>query len=245
MAGGELDPEWIERVRAMPHSKRGRALFEYLVEHGTITTDGIRTELGEAHPPSTVRDLRDRGVPVVLENTTVNGRRMGLYRLDPDAPLRPGLSGRTGISKKFHQELIKHYGSFCQICGAPFEPRYLQPDHRIPQRIAGDEADHERDVADYMPVCGPCNRKKSYECEHCPNWEVADPAVCTGCYWAHPEGYDHVATRLERRLEMTWSGEEETQEYDRLVAEAEKAIMSAAEYLKGLVGKLWQKRRGG
>lgn len=44
---------------------------------------------------------------------------------------------------------------------------------------------------------------------------------------------------------MTWSGEEETQEYDRLVAEAEKAIMSAAEYLKGLVGKLWQKRRGG
>jgi hypothetical protein len=139
--------------------------------------------------------------------------------------------GRTGFSKDFRVRLIERYGPRCAICGTEYDPRYLQPDHRVPQRIGGDEADDQRDVDDYMPVCGPDNRAKSFECERCPNWEARLVETCEGCYWAHPEEYVHIATRAERREVVVWTGAETTA-WERLRQAALQAGSTVAELIK-------------
>lgn len=204
--------EYIKTARALNHTKRGRALLEYLIQHGEISTEGIREHLGEKHPPSAVRDLKDRGVIIKV----VRRDGIGVYALDPDGQLREGLVGRQAFSKAFKDLLLRHYGPRCLLCGAEYEPRFLQPDHRVPQRVGGDEADAGRIVERYMPVCRSCNRSKSFECEHCTNWDAQDPAMCRQCFWASPEGYTHVAGRQERRVEVVWSGDDEIRQYDAL-----------------------------
>lgn len=228
----ELSPEYIEWARSLSHTKRGRLLLDYLIEHGSITTEGIREALGEKHPPSAVRDLRDRGVAVTM--TIVDS--IGLYQLDPSAPLRVGMVGRQAFSKGFKNLLISTYGPRCLICGTEYDPRYLQPDHRVPQRVGGDEADKDRDVANYMPVCRGCNRAKSFECERCPNWDVQDPEICRRCYWAWPDDYDHVATRPERREAVVWVGAEEVAEHDQL--RAKFGVDQVATGIKAMIRRL-------
>ncbi len=225
----------MEAARAVRHTSRGKKLLEYLLEHGSASTHDIETQLGEAHAPSAVRDLNDRGVRVVLDGyVQVGGKRRGVYKLDPDAPVRAGMIGRRGFSKAFKQRLIEHYGARCEICRVEYEPRYLQPDHRVPQRVGGDEPDTQRRVEDYMPVCRSGNRAKSFECERCPNWEARDVDVCMSCYWAFPDSYEHVATRQERRVAIVWSGAE-TKIYDRLWREAQRAGSTVGEVVKRLI----------
>lgn len=225
-------------MRALSHSSRGRKLLEYLLEHGEASTYDIETVLGEAHAPSAVRDLRDRGVPVVLvRREQVNGKQRGVYQLDPTAPLHAGMIGRTGISKQFKDRLIEHYGARCRVCGTEYKSRYLQPDHRIPQRVGGDELDSQRRVESYMPLCGPDNRAKSYECERCPNWTLRDPDVCRRCYWAFPEDYDHVATKPERRETIVWSGDKEIGLYRELSVQAKAVGMSIANFIKSRLSR--------
>ena len=203
--------EYFRWAMSLDHTPRGQRLLDYLMKHESITTEEIRQELGEKHPPSAVRDLRDRGVKIVTER--VDG--IGRYRVDSTAPLVQGLVGRQGFSKKFKKALIARYGTFCQICGLEYGARYLQPDHRVPQRIGGDTPDEYRSADDYIPICRRCNRAKSFECERCPNWNEMDPAICGTCYWAYPDGYEHVGMRAERRLDLIWSGDEVTS-YDAL-----------------------------
>jgi hypothetical protein len=119
------------------------------------------------------------------------------------------VGGRASFSKVFKEALIAAYGTRCGLCDAPFEPRYLQIDHRVPYCVAGDGIAAALNVKDYMLVCGSCNRAKSWSCEHCPNGLVGkDPNVCLECYWASPLRYSHVATLDIRRLDLVWSGEE-------------------------------------
>lgn len=208
----EFEPDYRARVRALPHTKRGRALFEYLVKHGEISTEEIRKHLKEKHPPSAVRDLRDRGVAV--KRVMRNG--VGVYSLDPEGSLREGLVGRKGFSKDFKQRLIDRYGSHCLLCGQEFESRFLQPDHRVPQRVGGDEEDAERNLDNYMPVCRSCNRSKSFECERCPNWNEQSRDVCISCFWARPDSYEHVAKRVEKRSIVVWTGAEDLAVHEAL-----------------------------
>ena len=153
------------------------------------------------------------------------------YALRPNAPIRVGMIGRTGFSKDFRARLIHRYGPRCGICSTEYDPRYLQPDHRVPQRIGGDERDDERDVDDYMALCGPDNRAKSFECERCPNWETRQVDICEGCYWAHPEDYVHVATRTERRAVVVWTGSETTA-WERLLHAAMQEGSTVADFIK-------------
>lgn len=194
---------------------------------------------GQAHAPSAVRDLKDRGVAVTrVGYIEVGGKRRGLYQLDPDGS-RSGLSGRTQISKRFKDELLAYYGCRCRICTKEFVSRALQPDHRVPQRIGGDEPDRERRVENYMPLCGPDNRAKSYECEHCPNWLVMDPDVCLSCYWAYPEDYQHVAMRPERRMTLVFQGDEEVSLHDAVIRKTGETGTSPIDFIRDLL----QKRR--
>jgi hypothetical protein len=83
-----------------------------------------------------------------------------------------------------------------------------------------------------MLLCGSCNRSKSWPCEHCPNWrEVKKTAVCECCYWAHPESYNHVATKDIRRLDLAWAGAE-VADYDRLKAQAARAKAPMPQFVR-------------
>lgn len=109
------------------------------------------------------------------------------------------------------------------LCGGHFAARSLQVDHRVPYEIAG-ESYGEPDKAEFMLVCGSCNRAKSWSCENCPNRSTKKIETCQTCSWASPTNYTHVATEAKRRLDLVWEGETEVAEYDALAAEGDVRI---------------------
>src|SRR5262249_222068 len=107
---------------------------------------------------------------------------------------------------------------------------------------AGESATPE--VTEYMPLCGSCNRAKSWSCEHCDNWlERKDPAICATCYWASPEDYDHVAMRQMRRLDVDWEGEG-VAEFDAVANAAEEKQEAMPEFVKTVLRRAFGREKG-
>jgi 5-methylcytosine-specific restriction endonuclease McrA len=216
----ELPPELLALLAAV-QGKRARIVVDHILHHGFVTTEELETEYGYKHPPRAIRDVREQGIPIetfAVKNT--QGRSIAAYRFADLKQIQEGrIGGLKSFSKAFKQHLIGQYGSQCAICSTPYEERYLQIDHRVPYTIAGDS--DQRNLADYMLICGSCNRAKSWSCEHCANFQnMKNPALCTRCYWASPLDYDHIALRAIRRLDITWR-EDEVNQYDQLKASAE------------------------
>ena len=63
------------------------------------------------------------------------------------------------------------------------------------------------------------------------------PTVCQTCYWASPTAYKHVALRLIRRLDVTWT-DKETQEFDRLARAAKRQSQPLPEFVKAVLRKV-------
>lgn len=192
---------------------------------------------GYDHPPRAARDVREAGIP--LETFRVqasDGRWIAAYRFGDLAKIRKGwLHGRRVFPKKFKDELFGASGGKCAICSGEFESRYLQVDHRVPYEVAGEEAGSERNVKQYMLLCGSCNRAKSWSCEHCPNWSNdRSPQVCANCYWGSPENYMHIALREVRRVDILWS-EDEVRAYERLKKLAQEDSSPIPEYVKKVI----------
>ena len=202
----ELPPDYIDWLKNdVKLSKRARLVVNYILKHGSITTADI-SEMGYDHPPRAIGDVRDAGVPVKTTNiTTETGSRMARYTLKhPDEVERDKSGGRSVISKSYKNKLTKKQGNQCAVCGTVYEKRYFQVDHRVPYRVAGDMDAQNRNISDYMLLCGSCNRAKSWSCEHCENLkEAKDSEVCERCYWGSPENYDHVALRPIRQLTIS------------------------------------------
>lgn len=231
MSKPKLPKEFVERLEAVT-AKRPKTVIDHILEHGSITTEQLK-ELGYNHPPRAARDVRELGIPLVTKRIlSSDGRKIAIYTFGEPGELVAGLTGRTGISRKFKRELVDAAGSKCAVCGLTFDNRYLQVDHRIPVEVGGDEPDEDREIADYMLLDGACNRAKSWSCEHCPNFRERDPGTCQTCYWALPDGkYRHVATVPERRLALVWR-DDEIPSYVKLVLEAEAAGVPLGEYAK-------------
>lgn len=209
--------------------KRARIVVEHILKHGSITTDDLKEGYGYDHPPRAIRDVLDQGFPLVKTMIrSKDGRRMAEYRFgDLDNITSGRIGGRVNFPKAFKAALVAHHGSRCCICNMQFEDRYLQIDHRIPYAVAGDNLAAERNVNDYMLVCGSCNRAKSWSCEHCPNLLIhKDEDICASCYWANPLAYTHIATQSIRRLDLVWEGDE-VSDYDaaKRVAGSEEQAM--------------------
>jgi hypothetical protein len=142
----------------------------------------------------------------------------------------PQKSGRIALPKKQRDEIIAAAGSRCQICGANTN---LQVDHRIPYEVAGES--QAKQANPYLVLCGSCNRKKSWSCEHCPNWlQDKNLGVCGTCYWAEPGEYDHVGAERERRADLVWMGDE-VQDYERLRCESKKKLRTVPEQIKEIL----------
>jgi len=228
----ELPKEFLDRLKAVT-AKRAKTVIDHILEHGYITTEELSEKYGYDHPPRAARDVRELGIPLeTFRITGTHGRKIGAYRFGDPAKIRAGkLGGRKAWPKGFKKTLVAIYGMRCGVCFTEYEPRYLQIDHRIPYEVSGDP-EGELDPADFQLVCSSCNRAKSWSCENCKNWKEDQLAeVCQTCYWAKPENYAHIALRLIRRLDVTWT-ENEVPEYERLVRLSKHARKQLPEFVK-------------
>lgn len=210
----ELDPR-IKAAIARVTGKRARVVIDHILQHGSISTDDL-INYGYTHPPRAARDVREKGVPLKTHRvTTPDGRSIAVYEFgDPNEIEHHKLQGRSTLSKDLRDVLYELGGGRCAICGYRYEARYFQVDHRVPYEIVGDVAD-EADYAAFMLLCGTCQRRKSWSCEHCPNWTSRAPDRCRGCYWVSPESsYTHVAQEEIRRVVLVL-GNEDVANYDR------------------------------
>lgn len=224
----DFPKELLERIAAVTN-KRARFVLDRIVEKGLVTTEEIN-RAGYDHPPRAAQDVRDLGFRLkTIKVKHTNGRSIAAYVFD-EGELEPGKEGRRLLPKKERDALIHAAGDKCQICGATHN---LQVDHRIPYEVA---AESQRGEAEpYQILDGSCNRKKSWACEHCPNWlKIKSLDVCRSCYWASPIDYTHVAMEEQRRADLVWIGDE-VRDFERLKREAERHERSVPEEIKRIV----------
>ena len=174
-----VSKELLERIEAVSNN-RARFVLDSIVKHGRATTEEIN-HAGYEHPPRAVRDARELGFSIkTIKVKHTNGRSIAAYVFQESGVVDSKKSGRAALPKKLREEIIATAGGLCQICGAGTN---LQVDHRIPYEVAGES--QARQANPYLALCGSCNRKKSWSCEHCPNWlRDKDLDVCGSCYWA-------------------------------------------------------------
>jgi hypothetical protein len=231
----ELAAAFLQKLSAVT-AKRAKTVIDHILEYGQITTEELRDKYGYDHPPRAIRDVKEHGIPLEMFRVEgAHGRKIAAYKFgDPRQARSGGFAGRKAWPKDFKAQLLDALGARCGICCTVYSGLYLQIDHRVPFEVAGDENDL-MNAADYMLVCGSCNRAKSWSCEHCKNWtEDRVVSVCQTCYWANPIEYAHVALRLIRRLEVTWS-ESEVPEYDQLLRLSKHARKRLPEFVKDVL----------
>jgi len=224
-----VSKELLERIESVSN-KRARFVLDSIVKHGRVTTEEIN-HAGYEHPPRAVRDARELGFSIkTIKVKHTNGRSIAAYVFQESGVVDSKKSGRAALPKKLREEIIATAGGLCQICGAGTN---LQVDHRIPYEVAGES--QARQANPYLALCGSCNRKKSWSCEHCPNWlRDKDLDVCGSCYWAEPKEYEHVGTELERRADIVWKGDE-VQSYEEIRMESEKERRTVPEQIKEIL----------
>lgn len=232
-------PEEFLRLCRSIKSKRPRTVIDHILKHGFVTTEELKDVYGYNHPPRAARDVREQGIPLeTFRIVASDGRSIAAYRFgDPSEVRADKLSGRNVISRAFKQKLLERQGSRCAIHCDELGERYLQVDHRVPFGVAGDAQPGERNVYDYMLICGSANRAKSWSCEHCVNWlELKKDEICRNCYWASPENYSHIAMQDIRRVDIIWSGDE-VRDYERLKELTDVLQKDVPSYVKEIVKK--------
>lgn len=223
-----IPKELLKRIAGVTN-KRARFVLDSIVKTGVVTTEEIN-RAGYDHPPRAAQDVRDLGFRLrTIKVKHTNGRSIAAYMFD-EGELELGKKGRRLLPKKERDALIHAAGDKCQICGAGHN---LQVDHRIPYEVAGESQRGEEQP--YQILCGSCNRKKSWACEHCQNWlQIKSLDVCRSCYWAEPTAYGHVAMQQQRRVEILWVGDEVT-DFERVSDEAERHQRSVPEEIKRIL----------
>lgn len=239
MASQNVDPR-ILALCAKVTAKRPRALIDYLLEHGACSTEDLN-DMGYDHPPRVAGDVREAGIPLTMKRDRVSaktGRKIGVYRFGDPSKIRAGrIGGRRAFSKKFKAALVDKYDAREAFTGEPLDPAYLQIDHRVPYQVAGDGSFDEGNPDAYMLLDASSRRAKSWACEHCANaLDLRDVEVCGTCFWAHPEGYTHVAMEEARRLHLMWRGPE-VNAFDQLRARAEREGIELRALVKSLLNR--------
>jgi hypothetical protein len=225
-----LPDDFLKKLKSIK-AKRAKTVIDHVLKYGSITTEELTEVYGYDHPPRAIRDVKEQGIPI--EKFTVKGknnRSIAAYKFGDPKQMRSGIfSGRKVFPKQFKEELIARNGALCAICSTKFEPRYLQIDHCIPFEIAGETENF------FMLLCSSCNRAKSWSCEHCLNWiNEKEVGTCRCCYWSDPVRYTHVAMRLIRRLDITWT-EHEVVIYEKIRGFAEQSEEPLPDFVKKII----------
>ena len=213
----ELPQSFIDKLNSVT-DKRPATVIRHILEHGYITTEELKDVYGYNHPPRAIRDVREQGIPIETYRIKgEDGRSIAAYRFGNPEEMDKRISksaGRTVLSKALKRALIEKYGAKCFIYSEPLDESLLQVDHRIPYEIGGEQ--DEQDIDMYMLLSPSANRAKSWTCEHCQNWEKRDASFCMNCFWACPEHYTHIAGHHQRRIILTFTGNE-IEDYNKLI----------------------------
>ena len=199
-------------------AKRPCTVISHILAHGFITSQDLKDLYGYNHPPRAIRDVRERGIPIVtyrIEGT--DGRSIAAYKFGDPNDITNTISkvaGRTVLSKALKKALVEKYGSKCFVYFEPMEEDIIQVDHRVPYEISGEQ--DERNIDMYMLLSPSANRAKSWTCEHCENWSRKDSNFCVKCFWAYPEDYEHIAGKQQRIISIIFTGDE-IEDYNRLI----------------------------
>jgi hypothetical protein len=236
MSHEQYPAEFVAYVRSVK-DKRPKIVIEHILQHGFITTEELAQLYGYNHAPRAVRDVIENCIPIEsFKATNAQGRTIAAYRFGDPAKLRPWMFGGRKALQKFKKELGKS-GWHCGLCLAEFASNNLQVDHRVPYEVQGDVLADRDDLMGYMLLCRPCNRAKSWACEHCENWlSLRRSELCLTCFWAAPESYSHIVLQDNRRVDLIWMGQE-VSEYDSLRQKALRIPQSMPDYIKELVRK--------
>lgn len=222
-------------------AKRPKTVIQHILKHGFITSQELKDLYGYNHPPRAIRDVREYGIPIDTYRVKgEDGRSIAAYKFgNPDelnhTPSKS--SGRTVITKAIKKSLIDIYGSKCFIYLEEIPENELQVDHRIPYEIAGEQEFEAAD--DFMLLSPSANRAKSWTCEHCPNWNKRDAAMCRTCFWAHPENYEHIAGRFEKIVTILFSGDE-IDDYHKIVEHL--GTKTIQEFIKEMIKESMKKK---
>lgn len=216
-------------------AKRPATIIKHILQHGSITSEEIKSLYGYSHPPRAIRDVREQGIPIETFRTKdSDGKSIAAYRFGDPTKQNDSISkraGRSALSKAIKKALIEQFGTKCFIYQENIDETLLQIDHRIPYEIGGDQG---TDISHYMLLCPSANRAKSWTCEHCKNWGQKDPSFCEDCFWAHPERYTHIAGNSERRIILTFTGDE-IKDYNALIKNVGES--NAESYIKKLINE--------
>ena len=240
MAGRPTIPqelkEYIELVIPVA-SKRAKYVLDKLISQGFITSQELRDE-GYIHGARAVGDVRDNGIPLVtLDAKSEDGRSIARYVLGPVSEIkRNKLGGRKAFPASLKQALIDRDGTFCAISEQELPVEQLQVDHRIPFYLTGDIST-ARDPADFMLLSRSMQRSKSWACENCENLKrVFDVRICSTCYWAFPNAYEHIAMKEERRVDVVFTNGE-VRIIDKLRDAAQKSGVSIQSIIKEILAR--------
>lgn len=228
----KLPQDFIKKLKSVT-AKRPATIINHILEYGNITSEEIKNIYGYNHPPRAIRDVREQGIPIETYRVKdVDGRSIAAYRFGDPSHVENKASktlGRTAFAKALKAALIEKYGESCFIYQQPLDASLLQIDHRIPYEIGGEQ---NQDVDAYMLLSPSANRAKSWACEHCENWDKKAIDFCTGCFWCHPENYTHISGKKERRIVLTFTGNE-IEDYNRLIQQL--GDDEAEAYIKKLI----------
>jgi hypothetical protein len=221
-------PQNILDQIALVKNKRARIILDTIVKKGSINTDELKA-LGYQHPPRAARDVRELGFSLITTSVAgEGGKQIASYSLGNT--MEAGKSGRAQLPKKQRDALIAAAGERCQICGAAHD---LQVDHRVPYEVAGESLKDQPNA--YMVLDGTCNRRKSWVCEHCPNFlRLKQVGTCQSCYWANPQEHLHAAMEPIRRVDLVFIGDE-TPAFDKFRNEHMRKGESVPSALKALM----------
>jgi hypothetical protein len=224
MAGRPIIPqelmEYIELVIPVA-SKRAKYVLDKLKSQGSITSQELRDE-GYIHGARAIGDVRDNGIPLVtLDAKSEDGRSIARYELGPVSEIKA---------------LIVRDGPICAISEQELPVDQLQVDHRIPFYLTGDIST-ARDPADFMLLSRSMQRSKSWACENCENLKmVFDIKICSTCYWAFPNAYEHIAMKEERRVDVVFTNGE-VRIIDKLRDAARKDGVSIQTTIKDILAR--------
>ena len=201
--------------------KRPRTVINHILRKGFITSQELKDLYGYNHPPRAIRDVRERGIPIITSRVRgADGRMIAAYKFGNLEDMGNSITkaaGRTVLSKNLKKALIEKYGAQCFIYLEKMDEKKLHVDHRVPYEIGGEQ--NEDDVEKFMLLSPSANRAKSWACEHCKNWEEKNAEFCLSCFWAQPEKYEHIAGVRERCVSIMFTGKE-IEDFDKLVEKA-------------------------
>jgi len=234
----EYPEEFLEYIKLIKN-KRAKIVIEHIIKHGSITTEELEKTYNYKHAPRAARDVREAGIPLVTFNKkSSDGKSIAAYKFGDLTKLQTSrIKGRIVFPKEFKEELNELNNGRCFVCNGKFEERYLQVDHKVPYEVAGDDSSKERNINEFMLLCGSCNRAKSWSCEHCGNWhEDKNLNTCISCYWGNPNDYTHIALKKIRRIDIQWE-EKDVEYFDELKKVAKKNKIELPQLIKEILSR--------